>query len=86
MDVSHVPGGIKRRSTLIYRCFQPTRNRRFGAVVLLDCVTLNAVVAKRWAVLRNAYASKPLPDVLPVALRGSVTLRLYGMRSRMPET
>lgn len=66
MDIPHVQSGIRDWAPIIQRRFQPTRNRRFGAVVLLDKVTYNAVVRRRWLVLRNPHAYRPPPQKLLV--------------------
>jgi hypothetical protein len=66
MDMTKVVAGVKAWRPLIERCFQPDRNRRFGAVVLF---TSGFTVEKmspvqQWVVLRNQHAYKSLPNEL----------------------
>jgi len=66
IDVSRIPRGIRCWSALIQRRFQPNRNRRVGAVVLFvgHTQTESAIVKRRWSVLQNPYAYRPLPESL----------------------
>lgn len=66
MDVSKIPGAMQTWVNLIQRRFQPTRNRRFGAVVLLAVSNpvQNDFIKKRLYVLENPYTYKPLPKIL----------------------
>jgi hypothetical protein len=67
MDVSQVPGGMKDWAPLLQKRFQPTRNRRIGAVILYEqggLVGLKMQVWQRWRVLRNPHAYMPIPQPL----------------------
>ncbi len=64
VDVSGVPGGLKGWPTLIRRRLQPTINRRFGGVILFEGLPQGVDFVRRWRVLRNPYAYKPVPDSL----------------------
>ena len=70
INVGAVPGGIKWLP-LIERWFQPTRNRRVGAVVLfeqpLDGTPL--AIRQHWRVSENPYAYAPIPSALTYAIR-----------------
>lgn len=66
MDVSKIPGAMQTWVNLIQRRFQPTRNQRFGAVVLLAVSNpvQNDIIKKRLYILKNQYANKPVPKIL----------------------
>ncbi len=67
IDVSQVPGGMKEWVDPLQRRFQPTRNRRIGAVVLYEKSGLVGPTSKiwpRWRVLRNPHAYVPAPQSL----------------------
>jgi hypothetical protein len=66
MDVTQVVGGSGSWRDLILRCFQPTRNRRIGAVILFEGSSVGPKVARweRWLVLRNPHALRKPPESL----------------------
>jgi hypothetical protein len=63
MDVTEVPDGIVGWTPLIQRRFQPTQNRRIGAVVMFEEEFIGTI-QRTWQVLRNNYAYRRPPDVL----------------------
>ncbi len=66
MDVTKVPGGIRTWTPLIERRFQPTRNRRIGAVALFSSglSVHRGALLRRWTVLCNPHALNPVPQSL----------------------
>ncbi len=66
MNVTSVVGGMKGWTPLIEKCFQPTRNRRIGAVLLYEMMTvgLRAQIWERWRLVRNPHAYVPIPERL----------------------
>lgn len=65
--VSNVPGGMKWWWPLILRWFQPSRNRRVGAVILYDQAQIGdarLATRQRWRVIENPYAYRPVPRSL----------------------
>jgi hypothetical protein len=70
--VTNVPGGLTWWEPLVRRWFQPQRNTRVGAVVLYDAAVVGSPmhVSRRWRVIENAYALRPIPQAFLDALRG----------------
>lgn len=70
IHVGGVTGGIKWLP-LIQRWFQPTRNRRVGAVVLYEqpLAGMPLAVQQHWRVAENPYAYMPIPSALTYAIR-----------------
>ncbi len=70
--VSEVPGGMKWWQSLALRWLQPNRNRRVGAVVLFEQAQVathsGPVIRRRWQIMENPYAYKPVPRSLIVAI------------------
>ncbi|SRR6266568_342598 len=66
MNVTSVVGGMKGWTPLIENCFQPTRNRRIGAVVLYETAIIGqkSQVWTRWRVIKNPHAYVPVPERL----------------------
>jgi hypothetical protein len=65
--VTDVPGGMRWWWPLALRWFQPSRNRRVGAVILYDKVTVAGppyAIRQRWRVIENPYAYMPVPRSL----------------------
>jgi hypothetical protein len=63
IDISGVSVGPKNWAPLIQRSFQPTQNRRIGAVVFFSHGMVGIPLATRqiWAVVVNEYAYCPIP-------------------------
>jgi len=66
IDVGAVVGGLAGWVPLIKRCFQPARNTRLGAVLILERQYEGVVVPGAWRgqVLRNPHAATPVPTPL----------------------
>lgn len=64
MDLSGVSGNAQGWATLVKRCFQPTRNRRFGANLLFDQFTDVSGIGWHCSVLPNPYAIQPIPAIV----------------------
>jgi hypothetical protein len=64
IDVTRVISSLGVWSQLIGKCFQPGQNRRFGAVVLFSAGVggENMAALQEWAIVRNPYAEKPIPQ------------------------
>lgn len=65
--VFQVPGGMKWWGPLTLRWFQPSRNRRVGAVVLYERSTVletRPTIRQRWRIIENPYAYVPIPRSL----------------------
>lgn len=68
--VTNVPGGMTWWGDFAKRWFRPDQNTRIGAVILYDSVSVAPMaVHKRWRVIENPYALKPLPSSFLGALR-----------------
>jgi hypothetical protein len=76
IDVGAVVGGVVGWVPLIERCFQPTRNTRLGAVLILERLFDGVVVPGAWRgkVLENPYARTPVPLVLIEGLANGLTI------------
>jgi len=71
MDVSAaLPFGFESWVPFIARRFQPSLNRRFGAVALVQTYNQAPALIRRCAVVANSHAYKPLPLGLVDGLRG----------------
>lgn len=68
IDVSHAAGSIRGWTPLIERRFQPTLNRRLGAVVVYQLSETHPAIKYRWRALRNPHAYQPVPDSLLMAI------------------
>jgi hypothetical protein len=68
--VTSVPGGMEWWLSLTQRWFQPTRNRRVGAVVLYETALIGTppAVRQRWRIVENPYAYVPVPNELITAI------------------
>jgi hypothetical protein len=64
--VSNVPGGMKWWWPLVLGWFQPSRNRRVGAIVLYEQALggMPFAIRQRWRVIENPYAYMPVPRSL----------------------
>jgi|SRR5579859_7728652 len=62
VNVSDIPNGIDSWTPLIKRRFQPKINTHLGAVAIYDEALVNYTVRRRWRVLRNPHAKKPIPE------------------------
>jgi hypothetical protein len=63
IDVTQAGGGFSTWTPLIQRRFQPTINRRFGAVALYQSyTTIGGKVGRLWTTLWNEYAYQPVPQ------------------------
>ncbi len=87
MDVTQVISGTRGWKDLLLRSFQPTRNRRVGAIVLLEGGVMPPQfdLFERWLVLRNPHALVKPPESL---LRQIETINdgPYPSASSMPAT
>lgn len=63
IDITGVSIGPKNWAPLIQRSFQPTQNRRVGAVILFSSALCGIPLAIRqvWKVVLNQYAYQPIP-------------------------
>ncbi len=46
---------------IIYRCFQPERNTRFGAIILYTRTNVSNGIQMEWSLIINPHAIKPIP-------------------------
>lgn len=71
INASAIPGAIADWIPLIERCFQPTQNRRVGAVALFSAGTIitDCSVRRLWKVITNPLARQPVPADLVEKIR-----------------
>jgi hypothetical protein len=72
VDVTRASGGIPGWQPLIQRRFQPTQNRRIGAVVLYASGIVagsRPTLKQTWRVLQNPHCYRPIPESLLVRIR-----------------
>ena len=66
-DVSRVQAGFDAWPDKIRVSLQPTRNTRFGAVAFYEewTRTSDPIIRRRWNVVQNPHALKPVPLKFP---------------------
>jgi hypothetical protein len=69
-NISRVVSDIDAWSKLVARCFQPTQNRRIGAVILYSTALMGGYerIWQRWRVVPNPFATTPLEPSLLTAI------------------
>jgi hypothetical protein len=77
---TNVPGGMNEWLSLARRWFQPTRNRRVGAIILYDQAIGGRPPARRqhWRVVENPHAYITVPDSLIKSIRALDESRTWG--------
>lgn len=71
VNISRVVNSVDAWSGLICRCFQPTQNRRLGAVILYSTALVAGYerIWQRWRVVENPFAAVPIATDVLTAFR-----------------